>query len=174
MTSEGNMQNASLDRGREITEPRRLSSVSVAAITVENALSARIQRKNGKKEMYTLRFEELPVLSLTHYLHRLANPSGGDAIVTLRDCRTFVQLNALFYIASETIHSVDPCFLTVDKDAVLVPGLGAAAASYVKTGAWPDSKQTPWFQTPGSAHAEATDSFPEKIRQIIIHAQCAI
>ncbi|XHR30573.1 MAG: Gfo/Idh/MocA family protein [Chthoniobacteraceae bacterium] len=157
---------------REVSEETIVCSE--ATITIENALSARIQWKNGKTEMYTLRFEELPVLSLTHYLHRLANPSGGDAIVTLRDCRTFVHLNALFYIASGTIHSVDPCFLTVDKNAVLVPGLGAAAASYVKTGAWPDSKQAPWFQTPGSANAEAIDTFPETMEKIIMQRQCAV
>lgn len=59
--------------------------------------------------------------------------------VRLEDCVSFVELNALLYLAANGIHVIDPSHIESGSgtDAVVIRGIDAAAEDFIATGRWP-------------------------------------
>ena len=73
----------------------------------------------------------------------------------LVDCRAFVQLNNLAYIAARAITTIPTAYRKAHADGCLeVVGLPAAIHEFVQTGLFPSDQQQPWA-VPGGAATSA-------------------
>ncbi len=80
----------------------------------------------------------------------------------LEDCRAFVHLNALLYIAARQIHPVAEVaqsrFAQDTMDTIFIPGIAEVCERAIREGLFPSEQGTPWAKPGGSASVEALPS----------------
>jgi predicted dehydrogenase len=75
----------------------------------------------------------------------------------LEDCRAFVELNALLYIAAGKIQKLRPphavaCRVEGDpKDTFCIPGIGQVCEEFLRSGKFPSQLELPWGASGGRA-----------------------
>ncbi len=101
-------------------------------------------------------------------------------VTLLKDCRGFVQLNALFYLAAEQIETLSAP-LVVERDVVLsgiestqrsIPGIVEVVRTMIATGEFPSEQGLEWGVRGGSATAEELVHL-RKVLQRLAAENCA-
>jgi len=91
-------------------------------------------------------------------------------VTLLSDCRGFVRLNALLYLASKRITTVEPPFMVEmthnENTTCCISGIDSALAAMVAEGALPSEQKVPWSAPGGSATPEELGSPRETLRRI--------
>lgn len=88
----------------------------------------------------------------------IARGNGKKPAVTLPECRAFVALNALFYVAAGKItpvqapYSGQEMLLRNNLPMQVIHGIGDVCRTMIKTGALPSEQGLPWAVPGGKAH----------------------
>jgi predicted dehydrogenase len=109
---------------------------------------------DGRREPIGVGTFETPLMNHRDYYRYLRGETDRPAI-TLEDCRSFVHLNGLTYISSETIENIAPEHLILKrgKGAAAIPiiaNLKTHGDQFLNHGVWPDLGARKWPNGPGA------------------------
>ncbi len=89
-------------------------------------------------------------------------------VTRLIDCRPFVHLNNLAYIASRRINTVQAPFVVDRPDGFLdVAGLPEAVQEFIHSGRFPSTQSLPWSVPGGIATPKDLPTFEQTVRGIL-------
>ncbi|HKB91136.1 MAG TPA: Gfo/Idh/MocA family oxidoreductase [Opitutaceae bacterium] len=134
-------------------EPIELLHFSRAKITYEEGLGGRIEWKDGRLEILDLENPDLHYVSILEALRDIRQDPQVTPRVSLADCGTFVDLNALFYIATPQIYTVPARSLRFTDDHIAIERIEEIAKGFVAEGRFPNRRSCSWAQPPGRATA---------------------
>lgn len=138
---------------------REILTFENAEVIIQPGRDAEIRYADGRHETRPAGRVAL-VENLELYLNYL-NGGTPRPITQLSDCRAFVALNALFYIAASRITTVQAPYRTpihVEGDSSpteVIDGIDRACTAFLKEGRFPSETGLPWAAGGGSADASA-------------------
>jgi predicted dehydrogenase len=117
--------------------------------------------------------------NLQEYCAYLAGNGKGIA-TTLQNCRPFVHLNALLYIAAGHIETVYPAHASLRRvaddvrDTFCIPGIEALCEQFIRTGQFPSQSDLPWGGLGAGATRDALHQLPQALEKIGNHQKRVI
>ncbi len=143
-----------------------------ATVTIQPLHGINIAWNNGRTEFISLP----PTFPLASNFERFLAYLAGDAsrvMTRLVDCRPFVRLNAMAYLACEQIHSIsDNCLSLLKKDdskqhVCFIPGIIKNLQSFLESGRFPSETDCPWAAPGGSATPADLVHLSSHVHQLI-------
>jgi predicted dehydrogenase len=142
-----------------------------ATIEWTMAQSWRIEWKNGKVDEQKIDPEGSTIENcLRRYLNFLKGKEPRP-LTLLKDCRPYVQLIDLAYVAARKIHTVDPkqvkrTTINPGEESVAIHGIREACDTFIARGELPSQQKLPWAGTGGHAAIEELSRFATIIESV--------
>ncbi len=93
--------------------------------------------------------------------------------VGLEDCRSYVALNALLYMAANQIGRIPPACILNENDSLVVPEISDAAREFIANGRFPSAQGRLWAHAPGAAGIGAVSKLRARIGKFLEETQDA-
>lgn len=137
-----------------------------ATVEIKSNTAVEIRRAGKESERFGIEDQSLST-NVAAYLEYMNGLQARPAI-RLEDCRGFIELNGLLYLAAGRIHLVSqPGRLQSGDEAIVIPHVDEAAERLISGGIFPSQAGYPWGQGGGKAAIEDLPKLLPAVRALM-------
>jgi predicted dehydrogenase len=141
----------------------------LARIVFHEPSKAEIEWKDGRRECLSDSGADSRTHGFQAALDSLRDPAAVR--VGLGDCRSYVALNGLLYMAANQIGRIPVAYVLSENDSLIVPEISDAAREFIASGRFPSAQGRRWAHAPGAAGTGAVSALRARVAEFLQDAR---